>query len=193
MTKTNRGESLARKIFTWILRVSDGAAWLILPICLVVLISVALSAARVGILLEWDSDFFLLGSKLTASSFGDIQWHLFGIMLMLTLSGTLASDRHVRVDFVRQHMTDTQKAAFDLFGHLVFLMPLCIVMIYHGYDFTFRAYLMDDGSDYDGLYDRFFLKSFIPIGFIMLFAVGINLSLRCLKILLRSKRDRSNV
>ena len=113
----------------------QAAAWLIIPILALVLIGVLLSAAKVGIIVRWENDVFLLGSKLTLASIGDLQWHLFGIMLMLTLAGALVSDRHVRVDFLRQHMSARQKNVIDLVGHLVFLLPFCAIVIYHGYDF----------------------------------------------------------
>ena len=51
---------------------------------------------------------------------------------------------------------------------------------------------MNEGSNYDGLYNRFFLKSFIPIGFFMLFLAGIGLILRDLNALFRSKDEATD-
>ena len=170
----------------------QAAAWLIIPILALVLIGVLLSAAKVGIIVRWENDVFLLGSKLTLASIGDLQWHLFGIMLMLTLAGALVSDRHVRVDFLRQHMSARQKNVIDLVGHLVFLLPFCAIVIYHGYDFTLRSFNMGEGSDYDGLYDRFALKSFIPIGFALLLVAGVGLTIRGLGALLKMNSGKTN-
>ena len=36
---------------------------------------------------------------------------------------------------------------------------------------------MNEGSNYDGLYNRFLLKSFIPIGFLLLFLAGLGLTI----------------
>ena len=83
---SNRGIGPVHTILRGIVWIGQAAAWLIIPILVVVLISVALSAAKVGTVFQWETDVFLFGSKLTASSLGDLQWHLFGVMLMLTIS-----------------------------------------------------------------------------------------------------------
>ena len=170
------------KGIVWIGRV---AAWLIIPILALVLIGVSLSMLKVGTIFEWEQDVFLFGSKLTLASLGDLQWHLFGFMLMLTMAGALVTNNHVRVDFLRQHMSPSLKRAIDLAGHILFLLPLCAVVIWHGYDFTVRSFTMGEGSNYDGLYDRFLLKSSIPIGFTLLALAGLGLAGMRLRELLR--------
>ena len=90
--------------------------------------SVRRMRTRIGLLLQpksmrWKNDVFVFGSKLTLASLGDLQWHLFGIMLMLTMASALVRDKHVRVDFLRQHMSERQKHIIDVIGHLVLLSP----------------------------------------------------------------------
>ena len=174
------------KAIAWVGR---AAAWLIIPILVLVVLGVGFSALKVGTILAWDGDVFLFGSKLTLASLGDLQWHLFGIMLMMTMASTLVTNNHVRVDFLRQHMSNTLKRWVDLVGHLLFLMPLALVVIWHGYDFTLRSFSMGEGSNYDGLYDRFVLKASIPIGFSLLGLAGMGLAFVRLRELLQ--RDRS--
>lgn len=183
----DRANGYIRTVLTWIVRIGQAAAWLIMPILLLVLASVVLSAAKIGTIARWETDIFLFGSKLTLSSLGDLQWHLFGIMLMLTMAGALVSDAHVRVDFLRQHMSERTKDIVDLIGHLVLLLPFCAIVIFHSLDFTTRSFSMGEGSDYDGLYDRFLLKSFMPIGFGLLFIAGIGLSIIKLRALFTRK------
>lgn len=161
--------------------IGRAAAWILMPILVLVLISVVLSMAKVGTIFSWDSDVFLFGSKLTLSSIGDLLWHLFGIMLMLTMAGAIITDSHVRVDFLRQHMSERNKAIVDVTGHLVLLIPFCAIVAYHGYDFTVRSFTMNEGSNYDGMYDRFFIKAFIPIGFGLMLLAGISLAIRDLR------------
>lgn len=176
----------ALRIIAW---TGQAAAWLILPILVLVLAGVTLSAVKIGIILQWDNDVFLFGSKLTLASLGDLQWHLFGIMLMLTMAGALVGDAHVRVDFLRQHMSERQKSVADLFGHLVFLLPFAAVVVWHGYGFTLRSFDLGEGSDYDGLYDRFVLKAFIPIGFSLLAVAGVGLAVLRLRELIGGGRE----
>jgi TRAP-type mannitol/chloroaromatic compound transport system permease small subunit len=177
------GTGPVRTVLKGIVWIGRSAAWLLVPILALVLISVALSAAKVGTIVRWESDIFLFGSKLTLSSVGDLQSHLFGIMLMLTMAGAIVTDSHVRVDFLRQHMTERTKAIVDIVGHVMLLIPLCAIVTYHGYDFTVRSFNMDEGSNYDGLYDRFFLKAFIPIGFSLMLLAGVALTMRGMRTL----------
>ncbi|MEM8540101.1 MAG: TRAP transporter small permease subunit, partial [Pseudomonadota bacterium] len=123
---------------------------------------------------------------------GDLQWHLFGIMLMLTMAGATVSDRHVRVDFLRQNMSEQKKIVVDVVGHLIFLLPLCAIIVYNGYDFTARSFSMNEGSDYDGLYNRFVLKAFIPIGFGLMFLAGAGLAVLGVFKLVTSKKGPSD-
>ena len=169
----NRSESPIYFVLNGIVWVGQAAAWLIIPILILVLMGVTLSAAKIGTIYRWETDLVLLGSKFTLASIGDLQWHLFGVMLMLSLAATIIKDRHVRVDFLRQNFSQKTKDIIDIIGHLTFLIPLCVIVILHSYEFTERSFLMDEGSDYDGLYDRFILKSFIPIGFILICASAV--------------------
>ena len=180
----DRGKGMIHTVLHGIVWIGQAAAWLIVPILVLVLIGVILSAAKVGTIARWEGDIFLFGSKLTLASIGDLQWHLFGIMLMLTMAGAIVSDRHVRVDFLRQHFGERAKTIIDVLGHLVFLLPLCAIVVIHGYDFTMRSFTLGEGSDYDGLYDRFVLKAFIPIGFGLMFLAGIGLTIQKLIALL---------
>ena len=174
----DRDTGAIHTVLRGIVWIGQAAAWLLIPILVLVLINVVLSAAKVGTIFRWESDIFLFGSKLTLASIGDLQWHLFGIMLMLTMAAAIVNDAHVRVDFLRQHMSERRKAIVDVSGHLIFLLPLCAIVVYNGFDFTVRSFNMNEGSDYDGLYDRFVLKAFIPIGFGLMFLAGMGLVVR---------------
>lgn len=179
----NRGTGPVHTVLRGIVWIGQAAAWLIVPILVLVMIGVTLSAAKIGTIVRWESDVFLFGSKLTLSSIGDLQWHLFGIMLMLTMAGAIVTDRHVRVDFLRQYFSERTKTIIEVIGHLVLLAPLCAIVVYHGYDFTLRSFNMGEGSDYDGMYDRFVLKAFVPIGFGLMLLAGLGLTLQKIRIL----------
>lgn len=187
LSESGSGAGPVHAVLRGIAWIGRAAAWLILPILGLVLIGVALSAARVGTIVSWDTDVFLLGSKLTISSIGDLQWHLFGIMLLLGLAGALVGDKHVRVDLFRQRMSKRGKNLVDLIGHLVFLLPFATVLVWHGFDFALRAFNMGEGSNYDGLYDRFLLKGFIPVGFLLLAVAGTGLIILRLREILSNK------
>ena len=185
----NRGIDPVHTVLRGIVWIGQAAAWLIIPILVLVLIGVILSALKVGTIFRWESDVFLFGSKLTLASIGDLQWHLFGIMLMLTMAGAIVCDRHVRVDFLRQHFSERTKNIIEVIGFLGLLLPLCFIVVLHGYDFTQRSFKLSEGSDYDGMYDRFVIKAFVPIGFGLILFAGLGLTIQKLRILLGRKNS----
>ena len=179
----NRGTGPVHTVLRGIVWIGQAAAWLIVPILVLVMIGVTLSAAKIGTIVRWENDVFLFGSKLTLASIGDLQWHLFGIMLMLTMPAAIVKDRHVRVDFLRQGFREKTKNIIEIIGFFVLLAPLCYIVVLHGYDFTMRSFTMGEGSDYDGMYDRFVLKAFVPIGFGLMLIAGLGLTIQKLRIL----------
>ena len=50
---------------------------------------------------------------------------------MLAAAYTLKQNEHIRIDIVSSRMTPRGRDAMDVFGHLVFLMPLCVVMLWY--------------------------------------------------------------
>ncbi|MCP4167510.1 MAG: TRAP transporter small permease subunit [Chloroflexi bacterium] len=179
----NRGTGPVHTVLRGIVWIGQAAAWLIVPILILVMIGVTLSAAKIGTIFRWENDVFLFGSKLTLASIGDLQWHLFGIMLMLTMAGAIINDRHVRVDFLRQNFSEKTKNIIEVIGFLSLLAPLCVIVVLHGYDFTVRSFNMGEGSDYDGMYDRFVVKAFVPIGFGLMLIAGLGLTIQKLRML----------
>ncbi len=179
----NRGTGPVHTVLRGIVWIGQAAAWLIVPILILVMIGVTLSAAKIGTIFRWENDVFLFGSKLTLASIGDLQWHLFGIMLMLTMAGAIINDRHVRVDSLRQNFSEKTKNIIEVIGFLSLLAPLCVIVVLHGYDFTVRSFNMGEGSDYDGMYDRFVVKAFVPIGFGLMLIAGLGLTIQKLRML----------
>lgn len=156
--------------------IGQAAAWLIVPILILVLAGVSLSALKLGTLIDWDGDVFLFGPKLTLASLGDLQWHLFGAMLMLSLAGALVTDSHVRVDFLRAGFSQRTKDTIDLVGHIIFTLPFASTVAWHGYDFAARAHRLNEGSNYDGLYDRFIIKAVLPLGAALIAVAAVGLA-----------------
>ena len=57
----DRGDSPIHPILAGIVWVGRAAAWLIVPIFVIVLISVVLSASKIGVIMRWENDVFVLG------------------------------------------------------------------------------------------------------------------------------------
>lgn len=118
----------------------------------------------------------------------ELEWHIFSLLFLFGAAFTLKDDKHVRVDVFYAKFSEKKKALVNFFGSLVFLLPFCVIVIKGGLPYTEFAYrLNESSSDPGGLPMRFIVKSFIVIGFSLLFLQGISLLLKSLQTLLRSK------
>ena len=99
----------------------------------------------------------------------ELEWHFHGALFLLCLGFTYMEDAHVRVDLFREKFTDKTNRLIEIFGCLFFLIPYCTVVIYFGIEFTLKSYLANEVSfAAEGLSHRWIIKSFLPLGFLLL-------------------------
>ncbi|WP_167505958.1 TRAP transporter small permease subunit [Desulfosediminicola flagellatus] len=106
-----------------------------------------------------------------ASSVGmqELEWHLFTIVILFGVGYALKHEAHVRVDFLYDRMRPKTKALINIFGTLLFLMPLSLLILFGSVDFVYDAYSMNEISeDPGGLPYRWIIKSMIPVSFVFL-------------------------
>ena len=68
------------------------------------------------------------------------------MIFMLGAAYTLQRDEHVRVDVFYRKMTQKHRALVNLLGILCFIFPLCIVLIYQGFDYVHLSWTMREVS-----------------------------------------------
>ncbi len=84
-------------------------------------------------------------------------------LFLFAAGGTLLHDGHVRVDVVFGRLSLTQKTIVDLLGSLVFLIPVCLLILVFSHGYVAQAWKFLEGSpEADGLHLVFLLKSAIP-------------------------------
>ncbi|AMY68384.1 TRAP transporter small permease subunit [Frigidibacter mobilis] len=149
------------------------AAWLLVPLALLVIGTVVGSLMQVGTIVRWGVDVPVLGTGLTINSLNELQWHLLAIVTMLALPYALAENRHVRVDMIYAGLCRRRRSIVDLAGDLLFLAPFCIIIGYLSIRFVTFAYTTGEQSTYGGLTDRWVVKAFLPLGLALLFLAGI--------------------
>lgn len=148
-------------------------AWLLIPISLAVLAAVIFSQLNLSRLFQWETDLPLLGKQLTVISVVELQWHLFGIFVLIGGSWVLQHDRHIRVDLLYTRFSPLWRNIVNLVGDLVFLLPFCAVIFWFSLAMVQRSYQAGEGSDYDALMDRYLIKSILPLAFGLLFINGL--------------------
>lgn len=70
----------------------------------------------------------------------ELEWHLFGFIILLSMAHTLQRNEHVRVDILYGRLSERARTTIDVCGYLFFLVPFCLVLIIYGYAYTIAAF-----------------------------------------------------
>jgi TRAP-type mannitol/chloroaromatic compound transport system permease small subunit len=140
---------------TWIGR---HAAWMIL---LAVLVSTANAIVRKVF-------------NVSSNAWLEIQWILFGFVFLLCAPWTLLSNEHIRIDIVNSLLSKRLRNWIDVLGHWLFIVPICLVMLYTGIPFFVRSWGQNEQSTNAGGLPVYPAKFLIPLAFVLLLAQGIS-------------------
>lgn len=89
--------------------------------------------------------------------------YLHSTLFMLGAGYTLLVDDHVRVDIFYAKSDAKRKAAIDIFGHLVLLIPSMLVLAYWSWPSVANSWKILEGPiSVGGIPASFLLKSLIP-------------------------------
>ncbi|MFC0131258.1 TRAP transporter small permease subunit [Massilia eurypsychrophila] len=106
--------------------------------------------------------------NLSSNSWLEIQWYLFAAVFMLAAAHTLKRDEHVRIDVVTSHFSKRTQVWIDLFGYLLFLLPVCLIVIYYGIPFARYSINTAEMSSSAGGLIVWPVKLLVPFGFVLL-------------------------
>ena len=111
-----------------------------------------------------------------ASSNGwlEIQWYLFAYVVLIGASYTLRNNGHVRVDLIYGNVSDRKRLWIDVFGIVVFLLPVTAYLTWACWPFFYKAYLSGEMSLNAGGLIRWPVKILLVLGFGLLFLQGIS-------------------
>jgi TRAP-type mannitol/chloroaromatic compound transport system permease small subunit len=104
----------------------------------------------------------------------ELQWWLFGMVFLLCAPWTLASNEHIRIDIVNNLFPRGLKNAVEVIGHMLFLLPVCLVMLYTAIPFFITSLLQNEQSANAGGLPLYPPKFLIPLGFALLLVQGIS-------------------
>ena len=133
-------------------------AWLIL-------LAVVVSALNAIIRKSFDT---------SSNSWLELQWVLFSIVFLLCSPWTLLDNEHIRIDIINNTLPKPVRDSIDIVGHVVFLLPLTIVMIITGGPFFMRSFEINEQSGNAGGLPQWPAKSLIIVGFAFLLVQGIS-------------------
>lgn len=123
--------------------------------------------------------FLRYGLKKDSIAIGELEWHFYAVMVMMSLSYAQVKDAHVRVDILHRLFPPRVKQVIEIVGIGIFLIPLAAIIFWYGCDFTSDAWRIGEKSPSPGgMPWRWAIKAFIPIGAAMLMLSSIARLLR---------------
>ncbi len=110
----------------------------------------------------------------SSNAYLELQWVLFSVVFLLCSPWTLLQGEHIKIDIVNHALPLRVRSRIDMFGHIFFLMPFCIIMLYTSIPFFFVSYHQNEQSFSAGGLPQWPAKSLIMIGFALLLIQGIS-------------------
>lgn len=139
----------------WVGRLTS---WLVLAVIAAVMVTVIMNALGMNELLRWDNSIFLFNKAFTINSSTELQWYLYGFLVLFSATYAMHTDSHVRVDLLYQHFSPRIKHLVDVLGHLLFLIPFCLMVAYLYWPQVVVSFNSGEQSNFGGLTDRFLIK-----------------------------------
>jgi TRAP-type mannitol/chloroaromatic compound transport system permease small subunit len=124
-----------------------------------------------------------VGENLTSNAVVEAQWYLFSLVFLLGAAPTLLRDRHVRVDVLYGRLKPRGKAAIDLVGGLVFLLPFCAFAIWVSSPSIRASISVWETSPDPGGLPRWPIKAVILVCFGMLIGQGVSETIKRVAVL----------
>ena len=108
--------------------------------------------------------------NVSSNAWLEIQWYLFGAVFLLGAAYTLQRNEHIRIDVVASTLSNRTRSKIDLFGHIFFLTPFCILMVHLSVPWVIFSYERNELSTNAGGLIRWPAKALLVLGFALLFA-----------------------
>lgn len=156
--------ALSRLIDAINIKVGRAVSWVIL---LVVIVSATNAVMRKGF-------------DMSSNAWLEIQWYMFGTIFLLAAGYTLLRNGHVRVDILASRLSERGQVMVDIFGVLVFFLPVCLFILWLSIPMTIESYVQHEVSSNAGGLIRWPVKALIPLGFLLLCAAGISHLIKCI-------------
>src|SRR5215470_15328923 len=124
---------------------------------LMVLVAILVSAGNATVRKVFD---------ISSNAWLELQWVLFSMVFLLCAPWTLLLNEHVRIDIVNSMLPRPVRSTIELVGHVLFLLPLTLVMIVTGLPFFLNSFYLNEQSFSAGGLPQWPAKSLIVIGFV---------------------------
>jgi len=121
-----------------------------------------------------------LGRNLSSNALIEGQWYLFALLFLVAMGYALQRDDHVRVDVLQSRWSPRRRARVELGGTLALLLPFVLVVLLTSLEPTLASWRIGEMSPDPGGLPRTWVKSLIPLGFLLLGLQGVAQAIRLL-------------
>jgi len=102
----------------------------------------------------------------------EIQWYLFSAVFLFCAGYTLLHNQHVRIDVITGRLSKRAQAWIDVFGTLLFLLPMAITVMWLSWPVFLDAYRSNEISTNAGGLTVWYARLMVPVGFCLLVLQG---------------------
>jgi len=112
--------------------------------------------------------------NMSSNAWLELQWYLFGAAFLLAAAYTLKQNEHIRIDIIYGMFSRRKQHWIDLFGHVFFLMPFVLLMIFYFIPYVSLSVRNGEMSSSAGGLIIWPAKAMLLIGFLLLGFQGIS-------------------
>jgi TRAP-type mannitol/chloroaromatic compound transport system permease small subunit len=114
------------------------------------------------------------GFNYGSNGFLEIQWYLFGAIVLLGASYTLRRNEHVRVDVIYGLLPRRGRLVVDIVGFALFLLPAMVYLAWLSWPLFANAWRIGETSQNSGGLIRWPILLVLPVGFALVALQGIS-------------------
>jgi TRAP-type mannitol/chloroaromatic compound transport system permease small subunit len=103
--------------------------------------------------------------NISSNGFLEIQWYLFAAVFLLGAGFAFMRNVHVRIDFISSKLSKRTNTFIDIAGIVVFLIPLCLIMVWLSWPLFSSALASGEMSQNAGGLIRWPAYLLMPLGF----------------------------
>src|ERR1044071_1913967 len=84
--------------------------------------------------------------SISSNAWLEIQWYMFGTLVLLGASYTLKKNEHVRGDIVHSNISTRRQILIDTAGGLLFLLPATLILAYLSWPVFYNSWMQGEVS-----------------------------------------------
>jgi len=124
--------------------------------------------------------FLVLGS----TKLQELEWYIHTVLFIFCVGWAYLANAHVRIDLVRQRLSERTQQWIEFFGCLLFAVPYTAILFYLSIDFAYDSFVQGEVSSAGtGLAHRWIIKACLSAGLLLLLLASLCVMLRSIVLL----------